>query len=170
MASRPFSLLIKRENGVYFAARLAAFSARCFLYFLSNLSTRPAVSISFCLPVKNGWQLEQISTRMSFCSWYGSGTMSARADHVDLIVGRMDSRFHRITSGNFLWEISSYHGARCLGPASAEQFSDVGAVFHEGWAFAASSAGNTSVDHGPHFARGNQRPHNLVKPALRWRP
>ena len=26
-------------------------------------STRPAVSISFCLPVKKGWQLEQISTR-----------------------------------------------------------------------------------------------------------
>ena len=26
---------------------------------------RPAVSISFCLPVKNGWQEEQISTRMS---------------------------------------------------------------------------------------------------------
>ena len=26
---------------------------------------RPAVSISFCRPVKNGWQDEQISTRMS---------------------------------------------------------------------------------------------------------
>ncbi len=25
---------------------------------------RPAVSTSFCLPVKNGWQLEQISTVM----------------------------------------------------------------------------------------------------------
>src|SRR6266702_5549821 len=36
---------------------------------LSNLrrkrSTRPAVSISFCLPVKKGWQAEQISTTMS---------------------------------------------------------------------------------------------------------
>jgi hypothetical protein len=31
-------------------------------YFLWKRSTRPAVSISFCLPVKNGWQLEQIST------------------------------------------------------------------------------------------------------------
>ena len=39
--------------------------ARDFAYFLSNLSTRPAVSISFCFPVKNGWQLEQISTRIS---------------------------------------------------------------------------------------------------------
>ena len=37
---------------------LAAASA----YFLVKRSTRPAVSISFCLPVKKGWQLEQIST------------------------------------------------------------------------------------------------------------
>src|SRR5438477_13119933 len=34
-------------------------------YFLSNLSIRPAVSTSFCLPVKNGWQDEQISARIS---------------------------------------------------------------------------------------------------------
>ena len=32
-------------------------------YFLVKRSTRPAVSTSFCLPVKNGWQFEQISTR-----------------------------------------------------------------------------------------------------------
>jgi hypothetical protein len=31
-------------------------------YFLWKRSTRPAVSTSFCLPVKNGWQFEQIST------------------------------------------------------------------------------------------------------------
>jgi hypothetical protein len=49
----------------YFAARRSAFSARCRAYFFSKRSTRPAVSINFCLPVKNGWQLEQISTRMS---------------------------------------------------------------------------------------------------------
>src|SRR6266568_471560 len=41
------------------AADLAAASA----YFLVKRSTRPAVSTSFCLPVKNGWQFEQISTR-----------------------------------------------------------------------------------------------------------
>src|ERR1700704_3050380 len=35
----------------------------CAPYFLVNRSTRPSVSMSFCLPVKNGWQLEQISTR-----------------------------------------------------------------------------------------------------------
>ena len=35
-------------------------------YFLLNLSTRPLVSPSFCLPVKKGWHLEQISTVM-FC-------------------------------------------------------------------------------------------------------
>ena len=40
------------------AAALAAASA----YFFVKRSTRPAVSISFCLPVKNGWQFEQIST------------------------------------------------------------------------------------------------------------
>ena len=30
--------------------------------FLLNRSTRPAVSTNFCLPVKNGWQFEQMST------------------------------------------------------------------------------------------------------------
>ncbi len=48
-------------RGGYFlaASALAAASA----YFLVKRSTRPAVSISFCLPVKKGWQFEQISTR-----------------------------------------------------------------------------------------------------------
>jgi hypothetical protein len=32
-----------------------------FAYFWRKRSTRPAVSISFCLPVKNGWQLLQMS-------------------------------------------------------------------------------------------------------------
>src|SRR3954452_21717540 len=35
--------------------------APAFAYFLLKRSMRPAVSISFCLPVKNGWQLEQMS-------------------------------------------------------------------------------------------------------------
>src|SRR4029077_20315953 len=30
-------------------------------YFFVKRSTRPSVSISFCRPVKNGWQFEQIS-------------------------------------------------------------------------------------------------------------
>jgi hypothetical protein len=38
---------------------LAVFRA----YFLWNFSTRPAVSTSFCRPVKNGWHLEQIAMR-----------------------------------------------------------------------------------------------------------
>ena len=33
-----------------------------FPYRLLKRSTRPAVSTSFCLPVKNGWHEEQIST------------------------------------------------------------------------------------------------------------
>lgn len=31
-------------------------------YFFMNLSTRPAVSTTRCLPVKNGWQEEHTST------------------------------------------------------------------------------------------------------------
>ena len=51
---------------VSYAAGSAAFlPPRVALYFRSNLSTRPAVSISFWRPVKNGWQEEQISTRIS---------------------------------------------------------------------------------------------------------
>src|SRR5271165_7130073 len=34
------------------------------LYFFWNFSTRPVVSTNFILPVKNGWQAEQISTVM----------------------------------------------------------------------------------------------------------
>lgn len=34
-------------------------------YFLLNFSILPAVSSNFCLPVKKGWQAEQISTLRS---------------------------------------------------------------------------------------------------------
>jgi hypothetical protein len=49
-----------------FGAAAAAASASFFAampaeYFLLKRSMRPAVSISFCLPVKNGWQAEQMS-------------------------------------------------------------------------------------------------------------
>ena len=36
------------------------------VYRCLNFSTLPAVSTNFCLPVKNGWQAEQISTRIFF--------------------------------------------------------------------------------------------------------
>src|SRR5215831_6736767 len=36
------------------------------LYLRWNFSTRPVVSTYFILPVKNGWQAEQISTVMFF--------------------------------------------------------------------------------------------------------
>jgi len=57
---RVTTMLVEVRSGGYFfaAPALAAASA----YFFVNRSTRPAVSISFCLPVKKGWQLEQIST------------------------------------------------------------------------------------------------------------
>jgi len=36
-----------------------------FPYFCRNRSTRPAVSMSFCFPVKNGWQALQMSVWIS---------------------------------------------------------------------------------------------------------
>src|SRR5579864_8276607 len=49
--------------------RCARYFAACcesaLAYLRRNRSTRPAVSTSLCLPVKNGWQTEQISTWMS---------------------------------------------------------------------------------------------------------
>src|ERR1051326_6086317 len=49
------------------AAFLAASAllASDFAYFRRKRSTRPAVSTSFCLPVKNGWHFEQISRWIS---------------------------------------------------------------------------------------------------------
>ena len=55
-------------HGLLLASEAAFFCAaisRAFAYFFWKRSTRPSVSISFCRPVKNGWQLEQISTRIS---------------------------------------------------------------------------------------------------------
>src|ERR1022692_3675966 len=46
---------IQKCQAVFFGALPA--------YFRLKRSMRPAVSSSFCLPVKNGWQFEQISTR-----------------------------------------------------------------------------------------------------------
>src|SRR5581483_3570813 len=53
----------------YFA--VSSVASPCFLrlsqlYFFWNFSTRPVVSTNFILPVKNGWQAEQISTVMFF--------------------------------------------------------------------------------------------------------
>ncbi len=42
-----------------------ALAASTLAIFRRKRSTRPAVSTSFCLPVKNGWQAAQISTTMS---------------------------------------------------------------------------------------------------------
>jgi hypothetical protein len=50
-----------RARRYFFAAAIEAFLSA---YFFVKRSTRPAVSISFCLPVKNGWQFEQISVRI----------------------------------------------------------------------------------------------------------
>ena len=50
-------------KGYFFA--VSAVAGAFFAYLRRKRSTRPAVSISFCLPVKNGWQAEQISTLIS---------------------------------------------------------------------------------------------------------
>src|SRR5262249_150517 len=55
----PVRLMGSRILVSYFLPAAAGMLA----YFFWKRSTRPAVSMSFCLPVKNGWQLEQISTR-----------------------------------------------------------------------------------------------------------
>ena len=49
--------------GFFSAAALAFFGGAfgAFAYFFWNRSMRPWVSISFCLPVKKGWQFEQMS-------------------------------------------------------------------------------------------------------------
>src|SRR3954469_24568587 len=55
-------------NSYFFAPTLAAASAlpaSDLAYLRRKRSTRPAVSTSFCFPVKNGWQAEQISRWMS---------------------------------------------------------------------------------------------------------
>src|SRR5579871_779716 len=65
LASRRFVLVYLS----YFAVSSPA--SPCFLrldqlYLRWNFSTRPVVSTYFILPVKNGWQAEQISTVMFF--------------------------------------------------------------------------------------------------------
>jgi hypothetical protein len=44
---------------------VAEAQAPVFPYFWRKRSTRPAVSTSFCLPVKKGWQFEQMSVWIS---------------------------------------------------------------------------------------------------------
>src|SRR6185503_1594155 len=60
---------VKRQAGapaffplaVLAAAAAFRVSSVCAPNFLVKRSTRPSVSISFCRPVKKGWQFEQIS-------------------------------------------------------------------------------------------------------------
>src|SRR5271165_2791395 len=53
-------------------------------YLRRKRSTRPAVSTSFCLPVKNGWQAEHISTWMSPL-WVERVTKFEPQAHITLI-------------------------------------------------------------------------------------
>lgn len=50
---------------IFFGVLIVAFALAAFALRALNFSTLPAVSISFSLPVKNGWHLLQISTEIS---------------------------------------------------------------------------------------------------------
>ena len=53
--------------GFFFAfSACLRLSLVCAPNFLVKRSTRPSVSMSFCRPVKNGWQFEQISRCSSY--------------------------------------------------------------------------------------------------------
>ena len=73
--------------------------AGCFLrlsqlYFFWNFSTRPVVSTNFILPVKNGWQAEQISTVMFFSRAAGGELVAATAGHGRFDVFGMNAFLH----------------------------------------------------------------------------
>lgn len=54
-------------------------------YFFLNFSIRPAVSNRRCLPVKNGWQLLQISI-----------LISARVDRVSKVLPQAQTTFEAV--------------------------------------------------------------------------
>ena len=58
----PLPFLIPRSPSGSHSASILRRTQFLSPYFFLNFSTRPAASISFCLPVKKGWQFEQIST------------------------------------------------------------------------------------------------------------
>src|ERR1051325_3643633 len=61
----PSTFCLVGDEPSYFAAS-SGFLRLSQLYLRWNFSTRPVVSTNFILPVKNGWQAEQIST-VIFC-------------------------------------------------------------------------------------------------------
>ena len=63
-------------------------------YRLWKRSIRPAVSISFCFPVKNGWQAEHISSRDFRFGRAGLKLVSAGAGYQYFVVFGMNSFFH----------------------------------------------------------------------------
>src|SRR5882757_8784274 len=65
----PYDESLRRRRPLFETSRAylaaGALALSDLAYLRRKRSTRPAVSTSFCLPVKNGWQAEQISTWMS---------------------------------------------------------------------------------------------------------
>jgi hypothetical protein len=71
-------------------------------YFCRKRSTRPAVSISFCLPVKNGWQLEQMSV------WISATVerVSKLLPHAQVTRARWYSGWMSVFTGTSMWTLS----------------------------------------------------------------
>ncbi len=59
---RPLLAAFAALAAYFFCAAAAALALPAAAYFFMKRSTRPSVSTIFCVPVKKGWQLEQIST------------------------------------------------------------------------------------------------------------
>ena len=87
-------------------------------YFLRNLSTRPCVSTSLYLPVKKGWQLEQISmwklprverVRISFpqAHWLAAALwrMQGMHDEAANALAYLQKRVPELSAGNLAWMI-----------------------------------------------------------------
>jgi hypothetical protein len=68
--------------------------SKCFAYRCLNFSIRPAVSISFCLPVKKGWQAEQISTLISVMTEPSSTSLPQAHKAFMWLIFRMYIIFH----------------------------------------------------------------------------
>ena len=76
------------------AAASPAFLRLSQLYFFWNFSTRPVVSTNFILPVKNGWQAEQISTVMFFLRAARDELVAATAGDGGFHVFGVNAVFH----------------------------------------------------------------------------
>ena len=86
----------QRIGVISFLAFAASAASAALAYLRLKRSTRPAVSSSFCLPVKKGWQLEQISTRTRSPLWVERVLKAAAAGamHRNFVIIGVNTGFH----------------------------------------------------------------------------